>query len=298
MMRTDYGARLGDVFHLGAAPSFVTSYLQKSDVMVAQIHCDHANNGLADPIPISEAYLVTTQLRACAEYNVQVDGKSIANAALRAGTSSVFDLRNSVQVENISPFRNVHFLLPHATMNLIAEDLGLAPMGELNHDPGQTLDNSVIAGLAMGLLPAFDRPDEASTLFVDHVTLALAAYVVSMFGTKTRKTAPRIAALSMQQEARTKEILDANRDGNIRLSDIAAELGLSVRELRSGFRQSTCATPDGWLQARRLDIAINLIQTTALPLGMIAFQSGFASERQMHAAMRSRTGVSGAALRK
>jgi AraC family transcriptional regulator len=298
MMRTDYGARLGEIFHLGAAPSFMTSYLQKSDVMVAQIRCDHANNGLADPIPISEAYLVTTQLRACAEYNVQVDGKSIANAALRAGTSSVFDLRNSVQVENISPFRNVHFLLPYATMNLIAEDHGIAPMGELNHDPGQTMDNSVISGLAMALLPAFDCPDEASTLFVDHVTLALAAYVVSMFGTKTRKATPRIAALSMRQEARTKEILDANRDGNIRLSDIAVDLGLSVRELRSGFRQSTGATPNGWLQARRLDIAINLIQTTALPLGMIAFQSGFASERQMDAAIRRRTGVSGAVLRK
>jgi AraC family transcriptional regulator len=298
MMRTDYGARLGEVFHLGAAPSFMTSYLQKSDVMVAQIRCDHANNGLADPIPISEAYLVTTQLRACAEYNVQVDGKSIANAALCAGTSSVFDLRNSVQVENISPFRNVHFLLPHATMDLIAEDHGIAPMGELNHDPGQTMDDSVISGLAMALLPAFDCPDEASILFVDHVTLALAAYIATMFGTKIRKAAPRISALSMRQEARTKEILDANRDGNIRLSDIAADLGLSVRELRSGFRQSTGATPDGWLQARRLDIAINLIQTTALPLGVVAFQSGFASERQMHAAIRRMTGVSGAVLRK
>jgi AraC family transcriptional regulator len=298
MMRTDYGARLGEVFHLGAAPSFMTSYLQKSDVMVAQIRCDHANNGLADPIPISEAYLVTTQLRACAEYNVQVDGKSIANTALLAGTTSVFDLRKSVQVENISPFRNVHFLLPYATMNLIAEDHGIAPMGELNYDPGQTMDDSVISGLAMALVPAFEHPDEASTLFVDHVTLALAAYVATIFGTKTRKAARRISVLSMQQEARAKEILDANRDGNIRLGDIAADLGLSVRELRGGFRQSTGFTPDAWLQTRRLDIAINLIQTSTLPLGTIAFQSGFASERQMEAAIRRRIGVSGAALRK
>ena len=298
MIRTDYGARLGEVFHLGAAPSFVTSYLQKSDVMVAQIRCDHANNGLADPIPISEAYLVTTQLRACADYNVLVDGKAIANAALLAGTTSVFDLRKSVQVENISPFRNVHFLLPHATMNLIAEDHGIAPMGELNHDPGQTIENSVISGLAMALLPAFDRPDEASTLFVDHVTLALAAYVATMFGTKTRKAAPRISALSMRQESRAKEILDANRDGDIRFSDIAADLGLSIRELRSGFRQSTGTTPNGWLQARRIDMAISLIQTTTLPLGLIAFKAGFASERQMDAAIRRRTGTSGADLRK
>jgi AraC family transcriptional regulator len=92
--------------------------------------------------------------------------------------------------------------------------------------------------------------------------------------------------------------MDASRDGNIRLSDIAKDLGLSVRELRSGFRQRTGATPDGWLQARRLDIAINLIQKTALPLCMVAFQSGFASERQMDAAIRRMTGASGAALRK
>jgi AraC family transcriptional regulator len=297
MMRTDYGGRLGQIFHLEPAPSFLTSYLQKSDIMVAQIRCDHANNGVADPIPVSDAYLVTTQVRACAEYTVQVDGRAIANAPLRVGTTSVFDLRQTVQVENISPFRNLHFLLPHATMALIAEDHGIGPLGELTHDPGQTMDNSVIAGLAMALLPAFDHPDEASTLFVDHVTLALAAYVATMFGTRAKKVTPRIAGLSRQQDARAKELLDANREGNIRLADLAADLGLSIRELRSSFRQSTGTTPNGWLQARRVETAINLIRTTSLPFNSISRQSGFASRRQMDAAVLARTGLTCPALR-
>jgi AraC family transcriptional regulator len=297
MMQSNYGKELANAFHMQPAPSFVSSYLQKCEVMVTQIRCDHANNGLSDPLPISEAFLVTTQVRPCEEYGVTVDGRNIANTPLTAGTTSVFDLRTSVQVNNISPFRNVHFLLPKTTMTMIAEDSGFAPIDVLNRDPGLTLNDDVIAGLSMALLPSFDDPDKANVLYVDHVTLALAAYVANLFGTRIKSVDGQHFSLSPAQERRAKEMLDANRDGDIRLRDLAAELNLSLREFRSGFRRATGGTPHRWLLVRRVEIALDLIRSTAMPLDDIALRAGFSSRQQMEREVRAATSTDPHAIR-
>jgi AraC family transcriptional regulator len=297
MMQSNYGKQLAGAFHMQPAQSFVASYLQKSEVMVTQLRCDHVNNGLSDPLPISDAFLVTTQLRPCQEYGVTVDGRNITNAPLTVGMTSVFDLQTSVQVNNISPFRNLHFLLPKTTMTMIAEDYGFAPIDVLNRDPGQTLDDNVIAGLAMALLPSFDDPDEASVLFVDHVTLGLAAYFANLFGTRVKSIDGRGISLSKDQERRAKEMLDATRDGDIRLGDLASDLNLSLREFRMGFRQATGGTPHRWLKARQVEIALELIRTTVLTLDDVAIQAGFRSKRQMAREVIAKTGADPATLR-
>lgn len=296
-LRSNYGAQFAGAFHLEPALSFTARYLQKSEVLVTQILCERANNGLSDPLPISDAFLVTTQIRPCQDYGVTVDGRQIANAPLAAGATSIFDLRASVQVNNISPFRNLHFLLPKPTMTMIAEDYGLAPIDVLNRDPGRTLDDSVIAGLSMALLPSFDDPDEANVLFVDHVTLGLAAYVANLFGTRVKSVGGRGFSLSRAQERQAKEMLDAARDGDIRLGDLATELNLSLREFRMGFRQATGGTPYHWLKARRVEIAVDLIRTTVLPLDDVAQRAGFRSKRQMAREVIAATGTDPAALR-
>jgi AraC family transcriptional regulator len=290
-LRSNYGTQFAGAFHLEPASSFAARYLDKSEVMVTQIRCDHTNNGFSDPLPISDAFLVTTQIRPCQDYGVTVDGKQIANSPLASGMTSIFDLRTSVQVNNISPFRNLHFLLPKNTMAMIAEDNGLAPIDVLNRDPGKTLDDEVIAGLGMALLPSFDDPDKASVLFVDHVTLALAAYVANLFGTRIKSVDGKRFSLSAEQERRAKEMLDANRDGEIRLGDLAADLNLSLRELRVGFRQATGGTPHRWLKVRRVEIALDLIRTTILPLDDIALRAGFRSQQQMEREVRAATGT-------
>lgn len=246
-----------------------------------------ANNGWSDPLPIRDAILITTQLMPCQNYNVTVDDRPIANAPLSNGVTSVFDLRTSVRVENISPFRNLHFLLPNSTMQTIASDNGLAPIDMPDRDPGVTLDDRVIAGLSMSLLPAFDDPDGANILFVDHVTIAIAAYVASMFGTRLKSVDRRGFSLSREEERRAKEMLDEARDGDIRLGDLAAELNLSVREFREGFKRASGHAPHHWLKMRRVEVALDLLRTTVLSLEDIASRAGFRSRQQMENEFRA-----------
>jgi AraC family transcriptional regulator len=128
-------------------------------------------------------------------------------------------------------------------------------------------------------------------LYVDHVTLGLAAYVANLFGTRIKSVDGRTSSLSAHQERRAKEMLDANRDGDIRLGDLAAELNLSLREFRMGFRHATGGTAHRWLKARRVEIAVDLIRTTILPLEDIALRAGFRSRRQMEREVRANIGA-------
>jgi hypothetical protein len=39
------------------------------------------------------------------------------------------------------------------------------------------VDDPIMRGLALSLLPAFEHPDQVSQLFAEHVTLAVGAHV-------------------------------------------------------------------------------------------------------------------------
>jgi AraC family transcriptional regulator len=85
--------------------------------------------------------------------------------------------------------------------------------------------------LTSSLLPAFDRPGQASSLFIDYVTLALAAHVAQTYGDMRPAKQVR-GGLASWQERRVKEIMNANLDGEISIGDLANECGAA----RSGDR--------------------------------------------------------------
>jgi AraC-like DNA-binding protein len=67
-------------------------------------------------------------------------------------------------------------------------------------------------------------------------------------------------------------------DGNIGLSDLARECGLSVSHFVQAFRRTFGMSPYRWLIERRIDRAKTLLSTGDLPIADIAVQSGFSDE--------------------
>jgi AraC-like DNA-binding protein len=67
-------------------------------------------------------------------------------------------------------------------------------------------------------------------------------------------------------------------DGNIRLSQLARECGLSVSHFTRAFRKSFGVSPYRWLLERRIDYAKALLLTSDLPIANIALQSGFSDQ--------------------
>jgi AraC-like DNA-binding protein len=293
-----YGERLRSTFHLRSAPAFVTQALCKTEIAATYIRCDSENNGLTAPIPREDAFLVALQVRDCPRHDMWIDGRPVETGYLSAGTTCIYDLRRSPIANSISPFETVHFYLPRAALDGIAEIEDGAKVGDIDHNPGLGVADPVTCSLGLALLPAFQRADEADRLFVDHVTVAVAAHFVHTYGGKAVRR-PAEDRLASWQEVRIKEILSANLDGEVSVSSLARECGLPVMRFTRAFRRSTGLTPHGWLLRRRLDKALELLRrpsghTTA----EIAAACGFASEAHLQRTLRRVLGSSAGVLRR
>jgi AraC family transcriptional regulator len=287
-----YGQRLGDIFNLKAAPAFTTRTLQKTEIAVTEIRCDAENNGLTKPIPCEDALLVALQLRDRTRYELWLDDKPVTTGPLEAGVTCFYDLRRNPIANGISPFHSLQFYLPRQALNLLADSEGKKHVGDFNHNPGHAVNDQTIRGLGYSLLPAFARPNEASQLFVDHVTIALAAYVLQTYGVGEISSLNRTGVLLPRQERLVKELLAANLDGNVSVFQLARLCGLPVTQFSRAFQQSAGMAPNQWLLYRRIDCAKDLLRRTKLSLADIALICGFTSKSHFMRAFMRAEGVS------
>lgn len=82
------------------------------------------------------------------------------------------------------------------------------------------------------------------------------------------------------------------------VEDLAAELGVSARHLRRAMEARLGVSPIELAQSRRLALAKQLLQDTALPVTEIAFAAGFASVRRFNAAFAGAFGAPPSRLRR
>ncbi|HEX2570054.1 MAG TPA: AlkA N-terminal domain-containing protein [Polyangia bacterium] len=82
------------------------------------------------------------------------------------------------------------------------------------------------------------------------------------------------------------------------LDELAEALGVTGRHLRRAIRTELGVSPVALAQSRRLALAKQLLQDTALPLAEVAFASGFASVRRFNALFQARFGRPPSALRR
>ena len=286
-----YGQRLGDIFQLDRAPAFVTRSLQKSKIAVTEIKCDIANNGVTAPIPREEAFLVSLQLRDCPKRDLFIDDHLVRTGYLRAGAVSIYDLRTNPIANSISPFHSLHFYLPRAALDVIADMEDCGRVDEFRNEPGLGTQDATLSGLGVALLPAFRRPEEADQLFVDHILVAAAAHALKTYGVGGKASRATLAGLAPWQERRVKELLSARLNSEIFVSDLANECGLPTGAFLRAFRQSTGTSPHRWLLQHRVDCAKTLlgpkIQMSLLEVGLTC---GFASVSHLARVFESMTG--------
>ena len=289
--RGAYGQRLGDVFQLGRTPAFVTRTLRKTELAVTHIRCDLANNGLSAPIPREDAFLVTLQLRDCPRHDLWVDDQAMRTGHLKAGAVSIYDLRLNPIANSISPFQALHFYLPHAALDTIADMEDCTHVDSFDNNPGLGVDDPIIHGLSLALLPSFEQPAEANRLFVDHITMAAAAHTLCTHGVGAKSRRPLTESLARWRERRVKDILAAHLDGDVSLSYLAQECGLPISAFCRAFRHTTGMAPHQWLLAHRIDKARALLRSQPhASVHDIALACGFASEAHLVRTFKRLTG--------
>ncbi|MFD5698693.1 GlxA family transcriptional regulator [Streptomyces lasiicapitis] len=82
------------------------------------------------------------------------------------------------------------------------------------------------------------------------------------------------------------------------LGELADHARMSLRTFTRRFRDEVGTTPGRWLTAQRIELARNLLETSDLPIDLVAHRAGFGTANSLRQHMRSVLGVSPAAYRR
>lgn len=298
MPRGVYGERLARVVHLEQAPSVRIQVLQKSEFAATRLFCHRRRaDGMTDPTPREDAFLVCLNLREAPAYEYWVEGRPVAAEPLRIGSTNLIDL-NVHHVANLrEPFDSLLMYVPRASLRLLSESEGLPQVESLNLPPGRLVDDRVIENLGSALLPAVEEPERANRVFVEHIALALQVHLVQQYG-GVRQEERRSGALSADDVRRVKDLLMSRLDGDVSIAALASECGLSRSHFIRAFKASTGRPPYRWLAEQRLLQARQLLVDSKLSIVEITERLGFVNQSHFTRAFAKAYGVTPGALRR
>jgi AraC-like DNA-binding protein len=209
------------------------------------------------------------------------NGRRVPLAALQAGQTTLYDLQRDPRFLINNPFHSIHFHLPRRLFDAISDESEVGRIGSLDYAPGAGIDDPVLAHLALALRPAFARPTEASPLFIEQVTVAVAIHVANTYGHLPKERGRAVGGLSPWQMRLVGDLIDARLEGDITIAQLARQCGLSRSYFTQAFRRTTGITPHRWLMRRRTEKAKQLLRNLETPLAEIALACGFASQSHL-----------------
>jgi AraC-like DNA-binding protein len=198
------------------------------------------------------------------------------DAVQAEGSVSVFHLEQDPALYLGSAFDMVQFYVPRVALDEFADENDGCRCETLSWPFGKV--DSKLKNLALCLLPVLDRPQAVSELYVDHLVFAAHAYIARTYGGITLAPSIVRGGLAPWQLHRATEMLKANLDGQITLSQVARECKLSVSHFVRAFKQTIGQPPYRWLLQQRIDAAKELLLHSDLPMVDIALKCGFADQ--------------------
>jgi hypothetical protein len=146
------------------------------------------------------------------------------------------------------PFHSIYCHIPVATIH---EVLGSSSVDieSLNYEPGIGFEDGVLKNLLLSVRPALGSPRQVDTLFVDHVAVAMIAYLVATHG--QRRLPPAAARLAPWQEHQAREMLEVDVADEFGVYDLAREFDLPLRDFTKAFTATVGMSPYQWVKSRR-----------------------------------------------
>ncbi len=277
-MTKNFGEILGRRLHAEHCAVLLSHTLRDKASAVTEIRSTLITHERSDSLPPDDAFGIAVQLRPFPAHEWWEEGRQAPVGGLAAGDVTVYDLKRDPRFRINNPFHSIHFHLTRPLLDAIADESGARRIVDLDCTSGDGVDDPVVRHLALALRPVFAQPDEASRLFVDCVTLAVASHAAVKYGHMREAPQRRTGGLSPWQLRRAQAMMDAHLDANIRVADLAAPCGLSASYFVQAFKKTTGMTPHRWLMQRRVDKAKELLRNSGMPAADVALACGFANQ--------------------
>jgi len=218
-------------------------------------------------IPAEDSFVLALYLTELAHHELWSRGRKVLSQGYRQNSMRIVNLDAQYSALIAAPHETVCFYIPRAVVNSFCDEIGSPRVAHLACPPG--LIDPVIASLGAALLPAFERPNETSSLFLDEITTAICAHVIHRYGSAVRRRVLQ-GGLSLAKEQRAKEYLGAKFNEDISIAEIASACGLSRGHFLRAFKNTTGETPHRWLQRYRVEAAKHLLLSPSARIAEIA----------------------------
>lgn len=268
--------------------TYLTRHFGEQDMNVLRT-CAHSKNGLdiyrkrsALPImgeiaapAIEDGFLVAIALTPY----VQVGGQAFIAQRFCADSVQILDLTQEFRGHLCTPYDILFLHVTRAALTGVAREIGTGRIAGLACPPGQI--DHVAASLGRALLSALDNPNDAQSLFVDQVGLALSLHLAQHYGGLLVQEKRAMGGLSAKQARRAKDYLMANIGGEASMTAAARECGLSRSYFTKAFKETVGRTPHRWLLEQRLHAAKEMLHSTRSSIADIALSCGFADQSHL-----------------
>ncbi len=273
-----FGSSLAAHFHLKESEHVSTAWPADDIFAVTRLRADTGIPDRTTPVPREAALLVSVSILPVplGVYQLWIDGKSIDVPYIPSLQTSVMDLESDPVCWVGTGFDYVHYHVPKTGLDEIASDHGVEPVGSYRFTIRE--HDIVLAQLTQLVIPFIGSRDWTNSLMLDQFSLILGAHVLRTYAGLPPLAVTNRGGLALWQERRAAEMMSENLGGNVRLSELARECGLSVSHFTRAFRKSFGMSPYRWLLERRIDRAKVLLVTGDLPIANIAMQSGFSDQ--------------------
>jgi AraC family transcriptional regulator len=271
-----WGARMAKHLDLPNAPAISVLTRGKAQLGVTRLR---SQTGLAKPTaPFrpEQAFIVQLHLRNVSTMKLWQQGCLVSTAGLPEGGVSILDLAQDPSFSVEQGFDLVQFYIPRAALDEFADEHDARRCESLRWPVGKV--DVDLRNLGSCLLPVLEEPGGSSELYVDHLVLAIHAYIARTYGGITVAPAVVRGGLAPWQLQRATEIMRTNLDGQISLAQIAGECKLSVSHFVRAFKQTEGQPPYRWLLQQRIEAAKELLLHSGLPMVEIALKCGFADQ--------------------
>lgn len=248
-----------------------------SGIEISQIVCGPATVGMTSVIPATEAFALGVYQTDISYHEIWRRGHSIIRQGYAAQSMQIADLADEYSAKICGTHEVVAFCIPYAMLDEVADDGHRRWVRGFGCDPGHI--DPVVTHLVAALLPALEQPHQASTLFLEYVTLALCLHLLETYGGLAQIRVH--GGLGPLQLKRGKDLIAADLADDLSLAQIAAKCELSREHFSRAFKISTGLTPHQWRQLCRIDAVKQLLTGSSRSIADIALACGFADQSHL-----------------
>jgi AraC family transcriptional regulator len=288
-----FGSRLTRLFSLPASASLLLN--PKSHLQMAMTRLV-APNGFKDPtprIPAEKAFVVITHLKRPGHvkgWGSWADGRFRPVNYYDLGGVDIVDLERDPVALRQSGFDSVHIHIPKTTLSHHTAEVGVTSVEEFQCESG--VKDEVILRWARMMLMFCNDSNRLPQLALDEMLMMFCAHLVRSYGVSRAAGAVVTGGLCAWQQQRATRLIQANLDGEIGLSDLAAECGLSTSHFARSFKNSFGVPLHRFLLLKRLDLAKAYLLHSHKSLLDIAIETGFSDQSAFNRTFRSLVGTS------